>query len=233
MAVVSTSGGSTIGIREVPGHLWATDPGTDFSLMSLNNGYLTAGNAHELADYGWTTTALSYSSATGSDFLDSSDMNSIQTIAFDAAADLLLSPLMFGDYRAGTMAANILGYRPTTLTLECAALFSVASANENISGFGFSTGTSLTNTNHLAFIFSDGTNFQCRSSAASDAGALVDNLFHDWKIVLTAGGSVEWFMDGISQGTFALKTDTYPTAFSASVTTTNRMAIGTTRITYR
>lgn len=182
-----------------------------------------------ITDYGWTTTALSYTTTGGGDLLASADTGSPNITILETANDLLLGPVLFGDYAHGLQAASILGYTPTTLNLEVYAAFTTNTGAETIGGFGFSTGSSLTATNHVAFIYSDGTNFAMRGTdgtgALTDVGAAKDVAYHLWKIVLTAGGSAEWFIDGVSQGTITLKTDMFPTAFSASVTTTNELGL--------
>ena len=226
-------GGNTLNGRvHLPAHKWATEPGTDFWLMSYSNGYLTATNAHELADYGWTTTGLAYSVSTGGDFLSFADSSSYPLIVLADATDLLLSPSMFGGYWDGQVVAEALGYTPTSLSMECVAIFTTHSADENITGFGFSTGTSLTDTLHVAFINTNGTVFQMRNGAGvEDDGQADDALYHRFKITLSS--STEWFIDGTSQGSQANATDGFPTAFSASATTTNEFGLGWVHISYR
>jgi hypothetical protein len=213
--------------------LWTRTVGTDYWYSELAAGVA----ADELiTDYGWTTTALSYTLGSAADLLTSADVGTPTSTDFGAAADLLLSPAMFGDYGDAQQAANLLGYQPTTLNFECYARFSVHSAAETISGFGLSTGSSLTATNHVAFIYSDATNFAMRGTdgtgALTDVGALLDTVAHTFKIVATAGGTVQWFIDGASQGTITLKTDMFPTAFSASSTTTNRLSLSWAHLWY-
>lgn len=212
---------------------WTRTSGTDFWYREQE-----AGTAADdlITNYGWTTTALSYTVGSGADLLTSADVGTPTSTDFGAAADLLLSPSIFGDYGHSLMAADILGYQPTTLNLEAYAAFTVNSAAETISGFGFSTGSGLTATNHVAHIYSDATNFAIRGTdgtgALTDVGALLAATYKKFKIVATAGGTVEWFIDGASQGTITLKTDLFPTAFSASVTTTNRLSLAWAHIFY-
>jgi hypothetical protein len=215
---------------------WTRTPATDFWYAERAAGVA----ANDLiTDYGWTTTALSYTIGSAGDLLTSADVGTPTSTDFGAAADLLLSPSIFGDYLHAQMAADILGYAPTTLSLEAYAAFTTASAAETISGFGFSTGSGLTATNHVAHIYSDATNIAIRGTdgtgALTDTGVTIAALgatFHKFKIVATAGGTVEWFIDGASQGTITLKTDMFPTAFSASVTTTNRLSLAWAHVWY-
>ena len=206
---------------------WTRSAGTDYWYREQE-----AGTAADdlITNYGWTTTALSYAVGSLADLLTSADVGTPTITEFGALNDLLLSPSIFGDYVHGQQAGNILGYAPTMLSLECYANFGTASANETVSGFGFSTGSGLTATNHVAYIHSNGTNIAIRGTdgtgALTDTGgtvAAVGATYHLWKIVATAGGTVEWFMDGTSQGTITLVGDLFPTAFSASSSTTNRI----------
>ena len=229
-ATIGSGSGGRIHVRPSQ---WTRTAATDFWYAERAAGVA----ADELiTDYGWTTTSLSYTIGSAADLLTSADVGTPTSTDFGAANDLLLSPSIFGDYMHSQIAAHILGYQPTTLNLEAYAAFTTSSANETISGFGFSTGSGLTATNHVAHIFSNGTNFAIRGTdgtgALTDAGAAVDASFHKWKIVATAGGSVEWFIDGTSQGTITLKTDMFPTAFTASVTTTNRLSLSYAHIWY-
>lgn len=212
---------------------WAVAAGTDFWLVPSANGMLTSGNGHELSDYGWTTTALALQNGSGGDFFSSADPGALGAILFGASGDLLLSPAVFGDYAHFYMASQLLGAAPTKLILEAIAAFTTNSANETTSGFGFieDGGSPDVANDHLAFIFTDGTNFTLRSGAASDAGAVDDGNVHRFKIVITSA-NVEWFIDGTSQGTIALEADEFPVAFGAHVLTTNRLSLGIVHISY-
>lgn len=215
---------------------WGYTAATDFWLVAGVNGILTAGNAHELIDYGWTATALSLATPSAADFLSSADQGVSNAIQLTAAGDLLSSPVIFGDYQHGQLAAQILGYTPTALVAEVFGSFSVASNNETATGFGFFEDGGAPNVanDHFAMITSNGTNFVLRSGAASDAGAAVDTANHLWKIVVTSA-SVEWFIDGTSQGTIALEADELPVGFGAGVlaaTGANFMLLGWAHVYY-
>ena len=230
----------------IPGHrvnrvhvtrpsLWSRSAGTDFWL--LGNASLAGIAVDELmTDYGWTLTSVTNTAGTLADLLSSADVGTPNIMALDGLNDLILSPPIFGDYAHGLQAGQILGYTPSTLNLEVYANFSVNTAAEGDSGFGLSTGSGLTATNHIAFIYSNGTLFTIRGTPGTggytDTGAAKDNAFHLFKIVATAGGTVEWFIDGVSQGTITLVADLFPTAFSACVTTTNRVNIAWAHIWY-
>ena len=217
--------------------LWTRAAGTDFWMKPDIN--FAGGAADELlTDNGWTLTSVTLTAGTLAALLSSADVGTPSIAALDAGSDLLLSPSIFGDYAHGLMAGQFLGYTPTTLNLELYANFSVSTAAETTSGFGFSTGSSLTDTNHIAFIYSDATNFAMRGTpgtgAYTDVGALRDATFHLWRITATAGGTVQWFIDGTSQGTITLVTDLFPTAFSGSIVAagTNRVNIAWAHIYY-
>ena len=146
--------------------LWSRSAGTDFWIMA---GVGTPGIAADeaLTDYGWTLTSITQTAGTLADLMSSADTGTPNIMALDAASDLLLSPSIFGDYGHALQAGAILGYTPTTLNLELYANFSVHSASEDTTGFGFSTGTSLTSTNHTGFIWADAINFNLRQDRKS------------------------------------------------------------------
>ena len=208
--------------------LWNRSAGTDFWFLS---GASLAGIAADelMTDYGWTLTSITSTAGSLADLLSSADVGTPTISALDAASDLILSPTIFGDYAHGLQAGQILGHTPTTLNLEVYANFSVHTASETTTGFGLSTGSGLTATNHIAYIYTDGTNFNIRGTpgtgAFNDVGAVDDALYHLFRITATAGGTTEWFIDGTSQGTITLVADLFPTAFSASV-----VAAGTNRV---
>lgn len=203
---------------------WAVAAGTDFWIIGAANGSLTSGNAHELADYGWTTTALSFATPSAADFITSADVGTPNSISLGAAGDLLQSPVIFGDYTHALMASQFLGYVPTKLIAEIRAAWAVASNNETATGFGFfeDGGAANVANDHFAMITSNGTNFVGRSGADSDAGAAVDTSWHTWKIEIAAGPTdgVTWYIDGTSQGTFDTEQDELPVGFGAGVLAT-------------
>lgn len=219
---------------------WSTQMGTDywakFGILSTLASSTPA--IEDLDEFGWTTTSLIETAATGTgDFLSLSDFGIPAHILTDASGDLLESPSMFGDFTGSSAAAAILGHDPTTLTMECLASFTVVTGTSNRSGFGLvqDGGAAGTAADQLAWIFTDGTNFTLRSSADSDVGALDNTDWHIWKIVVQTGSAtdaVEWFIDGTSQGTMNRLEDQWPVSFGLHALTTNRPGIAWVHLWY-
>lgn len=212
----------------------ATDYMAKFGTMTdlVDSG--TAGTL--LTGRGWAVTSSAFAAPAGADFISSADAQTHAGWLTDASGDILRSPVMFGDYNHARAVQQILGYLPTSLVMEAGLTFTVASADENQSAFGFleDGGTSSVAADQLAAIYSDGTNFILRSDADSDTGAVIDTSYHVWKIVVRTGATdgVEWFIDGTSQGTMDTKTDEFPVSFFMHSLTTNRMRLGWVHIYY-
>ena len=195
--------------------LWGNTLATDYWAF-FNDADQVAGGGDDLGGHGWpVATGYGITGGAGADLLSSSDIGSSPGFFFDTAGDALDSPAMFGDFSHGRMVQELLGYFPTKLTMDCYARF-VANNNETATGFGFiqDGGTPLTIADHLAYIFTDGTNFGLREGEGptSDAGATDDTDAHLWRIILT-GTTAEWFIDGTSQGTITLLGDQFPVSF--------------------
>ena len=219
---------------------WSDMSGTDYWLEpgSAVNGATT----FLLSNRGWTTTSLGITAGSAADLNKLADPGVPRTVLFNASGDLLTSPFVFGDYAHAKVAAMMMGRPdlPRYLVMDSYAAFTTASSDENTSGFGFvEAGGAITSQgDQLACIVSDSANFKLASGADSDVGAVVDNSYHWWRIVLDAlktggtGDAVEWFIDGVSQGTIDLETDLFPVGFSAHTLTNNRVALGQTHIFY-
>ena len=219
--------------------LWSRSIGTDYWLrggIGIVSAQATAGEL--LSDYGWTTTGLAETAATGAaDFLSSATPGVEDYVGANSSTDLLQSPSMFGGYLGAQAAASIMGRDPTRLTAEWLGAFTAVTGTSNRSGFGLveDGGTAGTAVDELAWIYTDGTNFTLRSDADSDAGAADDTSWHIWKIIVktgTATDAVEWFIDGTSQGTIDRKTDEWPVSFGMYAHTTNRPQIAWLHIFY-
>lgn len=233
-------------VRATPKRLYVTDPrawaftrGTDYMLgMGTTTALITSGTAGQvLSEFGWTTTSLAYVAGSGADFMTSADKGIPPHIILADASDQVLSPNIFGDWAAMKAVGRILGYDPTALNLEVIAAFTTASNNEPSTGFGFveddAAFITAASAGQIAGISSNGTNFVLSNDTVSDAGAAIDTSWHVWRIKVTSA-SIEWFIDGTSQGTIALKADEWPARFGAGVVAAgaNDLALGDVHIWY-
>lgn len=210
-------------------HGWGTEVGTDYWLYATSADIVTASGATNLSgldSFGWTTTALGLTVGSAADFITSADVGAPSSLLFNATADLLQSPVVFGDYAHALMVQQFLGRLPTQLVLECYAAFTTATATETNTCLGFieDGGSPATANDALATIFSDGVNFGLRSGAAASAvGALVDNAYHLWRIVVDATNCT-LTMDGGNSVSVATEADEFPVSFGVHTLTTNRIA---------
>ena len=196
---------------------WSNNFGTDYWFFVNSGSSVTAPS-------GWTMTALSLTaSGLVGDFHSSADIDPY-FISFGASGDLMQSPIIFGGYDWQQAQKSILGYAPTKLCVEVHAQYTVHTANEPTSCFGFVKGAASTAANAVATIYTNGTNFFLTDGTTSDQGTIDDGLWHIFKIVVD-GTNTEWFIDGVSQGTITTETDEWPVAFGAHSFTTNRLGI--------
>lgn len=197
---------------------------TDFWLSGASYGQLgSAGNTPVLADAGWTTTSMTQTVGSGADFASKSDIGIPNDTVTNAASDLVKSPAIFGDFMHMEAAAQFLGYFPKFLMLEAYLSFTTASNNETITAFGFveDGGSPITAADHLAMMYSDGTNFGLRSGADSDAGAAVQTTPLGLRIRIAPGTTdkIQWYLRTAmtagfaSQGTIDLQNDEAPFLF--------------------
>lgn len=226
---------------DVPPHLWQSMAGTDFWLVGGGADVMAVGAADVaggLSGFGWTTTTLSLTAATGGDFLSSATIGTPASISLGADTDLLQSPTIFGDYTHGLLAGQILGHYPTRLICEVYAAFLTNSAEETRTGFGIieAGGTAGTDASAMAWIHDLGTTnvFSIRSGADSDNGSADNATYHQWRIVVKVGttDAIEWFIDGVSQGTMDNQAALWPCSFGAYASTTNRIALAWAHIWY-
>lgn len=222
---------------------WGVEAGTDFWLIVNANGGLGSGNAHELADYGWTTTSLALADGSAADFMSSSDVGTPPQITQNAQNDLLKSPAIFGDYTHARQAMLLLGKKtlPRYLIADMYATFSVASGNETTTALGFveDGGSIVTANDHAAAIVSTGTYWTFRSGGDTvTSTTAVDTNPHRFRIVLdrTISGGTDActaYVDGTSIGTIDLETDEFPVAFGAgSGGATNFVQLHQARVFY-
>jgi hypothetical protein len=237
MATISQPGGGDNG-GETNALDWNNTTAFQFHFIPSESQIAGTGNIEDLSDRGWVVTSLAFVEGTGADFLSAADPGMPGHYVTDAALDLIQSPAMFGGSVHATEAGHHLGRQPTQMIIEVHGKFSVVANDEAATGFGIvqNGGSVIEPTDAIAMIVSDGTNFLCRSSADSDVGALVDTDLHEFKIIISQGttDAIEWFIDGVSQGTLDLLTDVFPFAWGGGVMAAgvNRILIGPAEIEY-
>lgn len=199
---------------------WWQGAFTDYWIVATGDETTASGatNLSGLDSYGWTTTSVVFTNTVTADFMSAAD-DTPPNYNSDASADLIRSPIFFGSYADVLVTSKILGYVPTKLVAEFYGAFSTASANESATNMGFHNGSAI-----AMGIYSDGTNFQLSNGVTTLAGALIDNLYHTWKISVDSGTNLAtWFIDGVQQGTtLAVTQDVWPACFNAVASTTNR-----------
>jgi len=228
---------------------WAHEVGTDYWYHPAGGavfdplGAASTATGDELAENGWTSTSLVNTVGSGADLLSASDVGVGNHILTNATGDLLVSPVMFGDYNHGLMASRLVGKNvlPKSLNLECRAAWTVTSTDEVTSGWGFfedaTTTTSATEALQVAFISAGATRFELNSNAGTSPsiGPLLDAAWHTWKITLrydTAGvARAYWFIDDVLQGNVQITQDEAPYAFGLHVLL-NDLAMGWIHIFY-
>lgn len=216
----------------------ATDYWINFTGVANQVAAAAATNPHGLSGWGFTTTSLVATPGTAGDLNASSNFTPSHILT-NAASDAFVTPRIFGGYDQFQRVADVLGYAPTILRMDCYAAFTVNTANENSSFFGFCAPsvTDMTAAGGAAGIISDGTNFVLKSDNGSDSGAARDNLWRKWRIDVGAS-TTEWFLDATpsgtlaSQGTITTEADIWPVSWKMIVTTTNRIGISWVHISY-
>lgn len=223
---------------------WSAPGATDYWIGGDSVGALgSAGAGPTLSDYGWTTTSLANVIGSAADFAAKADVGVPGSLGTDGGAgDLLKSPALFGDFVHMDAARYHLGAYPAYLMLEAWLKWGVASNNETTSGFGFieDGGSPVTAADHLAMMYSDGTNFGLRSGADSDAGAVVQTTPLGLRIRMKPGTTdkVQWFLRTaatggfVSQGTIDLETDEFPAIFGFGEGTSNTIQMFWAHVMY-
>ncbi len=240
--------------KHVMADRWWDTVGTDFWLMPNITMGTTVDGSNEVIDNGWTLEAEHGVAGSGSKFRGGVITAGAPAtpgipahVALLATGDLIVSPPVFGGYDHMLAAAWCVGkdkhQLPTKLIMDVRAAFTVASANEPTSGFGFfedsTTTTSATENLQLAFISSDSANYQLATNASSalvDVGAAIAVAWKEWRIVLdytTAGvRRASWFINGTLQGSIVPTDSEAPYAFGAHTLTTNNLLLGPVHIFY-
>lgn len=206
--------------------LGTSSPNPGRSFADAARWHLTAGSHYSnpfpsaTAPAGWTYTGTPIVLASGSgDFNTTADITPFGlTLTTTASAQSLrFQTLLFGSYAHRAIATDILGYEPTKLCFRVWANFPVNTANETHSGFGFATAVAATtaDSEKVAWIHSDGTNFVLRQNGNTDAGAAKDTSWHEFMVKIDAT-NMEWFIDGTSQGTLSTPADVWPVTYQAN-----------------
>ncbi len=203
------------------GSMAATDYWANFGDLTL-----VPADSSDLDSYGWVEAGTwVHLAGSGADFLSESPIADAGTpggLHVDDAGDAIRSPFIFGDYAHGVMASRLLGYMPTSLNMECYARFNADPGDDEDTGFGFveaGAATPFVKAGLMALITSDGTNYSLESGVTADAGSAAGGatqLPHLWRMQFT-GTTVEWWIDGVSQGTLAMQDNLFPIAWGASV----------------
>lgn len=192
-------------------------PATDF--WYIDNPMVTQAAASSatfiagLGGWGWgapTSIGIGTAEVTA-DFMSSTD-DAHNGPLTSAGGAVLRSPVLFGSYSHRELAGAILGTAPTKLCAEFWGRFTAHLAgDESETGFGFTGGNTNTAaacwSNAQAWISANATVFKlsANSGGTLDLGAARDTSWHKFKIVVDSqAATIEWFIDGSSQGTIAL-----------------------------
>lgn len=190
---------------------WAFIPGTDFIIYW--------GNATAYSGWTYTGTPTLIANASDGDLFSLADHNpaGIQIATVASSQSIRFQSLIFGSREHMKAAAYILGYEPTLLCLRVQARFSVASANEDQTGFGFVNTVSATTTNgqKACWVSSNGTNFVVRSNTNAVNNGAFDTNWHDWLFYLD-GTTITPYRDGTLQNTCTQASDLYGASFQVN-----------------
>ena len=219
--------------------MWAIEAGTDFWILGAANTLETAGN-HLLTDGGWTVTATTTADGSGADFMSKADPGTPGTFVMNAAADLIQSPSIFGNYVHAHQASAIVGAKamPKYLVCDMYASFTTASSDELTSNLGFveDGGSIVTSADIMAAFYSNSVNWAVQSNAVEDVSAIaVDNAYHWFRILMDLGQSKSFgYVDGtlVSTSGIAITADEFPVAFGVGVGTNNDIQLAQGHVFY-
>lgn len=227
---------------------WGQMAGTDYWLV-MNSvfdeaGAASTGTALELAEAGWTATSLVNTAGSGADFGSATDKGTPNHFLTNASGDLLNSPAIWGDWTHMEMARQLVGAAilPRRLVAEFMGAMTVHSADEPRSGWGFieDGGSAATEADQIAFISSDGTNFQIGANAGTPVDLVADDgNWHKFRIELDVASQLvscaidgTYYLTKTSTTTLAITADEAPFKFGFHALTTNRPALGLTHVFY-
>lgn len=234
------------------GARWAHEIGTDYWLQpstALDQfGAAATTTGDELAENGWIATSLVNTAGSAATFGSSATKGVTPHALTNASADLLKSPVIFGNYAHMRAAADVAGKLtlPRYLIARFWGSMSVASADEPRSGWGFveDGGSPATEADQAAWISCDSANFQIGANAGTPTDMVAsDSNWHEFAIVLSVGAQRAYgFVDpawrfgtpplGTALGSVALTAAEAPYSFGFHALTTNRPLLGLTRVYY-
>lgn len=216
--------------------MWGVQAGTDFWFQSSGLIY-TAGRTL-ITDGGWTVTSVTLVAGSGADFISKDDPGVPNHSLTNAAADLVTSPALFGDYTHGRQAAECYGAKtlPRFLICDFYAAFSVASADEVTTNIGLieDGGSPVVAADTLVTFYSNSATFGMQANAAVVAGTTtVDNAWHNFRLVCDKQtGYAKGYIDGVYQNQIAITADEWPAKFGFGTDTTNRLLVNRAHIWY-
>lgn len=234
------------------GARWAHEIGTDYWLQpstALDQfGAASTATGDELPENGWVATSLVNTAGSAATFGSSATPGVTPHALTNASADLLKSPVIFGNYAHMRAAADIAGMQalPRFLIARFWGSMSVHSADEPRSGWGFveDGGSPATEADQAAWISSDSASFQIGCNAGTPADMVADDAsWHEFAIVLSvleqkAYGYVDptWRFGSppISDalGSVSLIAAEAPYSFGFHALSTNRPLLGLTHVYY-
>lgn len=225
---------------------WCQRPAVAYYLTFGAESFGTTGDAHELADFGFTTTSLVMAGGAAADLPPADFCASGATIdagtpgsaTADAGTDLFQTPSIFADPMGFFWAGRLLGSNkpPRMFVAEFFGALTTDSANETRSGFGLieDGGTAGTDADAFAWIYSNSANLCIRSGAAngSAVGPAVSQqmLLHRIEVdrvdqIIRWKTSSNFGATWTQHATLALEPDELPCAFGAYAHTTNRFGL--------
>lgn len=219
-------------------HEWGVKAGTDFWILAAGAGLLTASGQNLITDGGWTATSLAVADGSAADFMSASDKGTPGEITTNAAADLLESPSIFGDYSHAKQASMIMGEKslPRYLVMDAHCRFSVASADELTTNIGFfeDGGSIVVSAETMAAIYSNSVNFCIQANAVEGEGSTaVDNAYHWFRIVMDKQAGYSYgYIDGTLISSVAITADEFPVGWGFGNGTTNRIQLNQAHIFY-
>ena len=240
------------------GWKWAHEVGTDYWVHPTSglDQAVAASTALGplLAENGWVATSIINTDASAADFRGgvftpgtgkNRDGSFVDTgvpshFLTNANADLLSSPIMFGNADDMEAAAEIAGMRnlPNILGASWWGAMTVHTAAELDSGWGFveDGGVVTTAGDAIALIYTDSSNFaiQTNGSIVGSVGAADDALWHKFRLELDFNGFLTWWIDGALQerNSVTHTADQFPCHFAFGAGSTNRPGMGLAHVYY-